>query len=168
MFPMLQTQRLYFQWSLFQQACTAFHSKTKWIPTPIRTRVYQYKQVLHSNQPLFASPMFLLLLPLEQFRIYTRVDTLSQPIQRNRHLPIQTSFQTQIYQHQDSTPLYYPSVLHHTPLWILCILLNTTHQSAQVLKDTVKVQHIQSLITLNRQHYRNCIHHHHHFQFNTK
>lgn len=145
MFPMLETQKLYFQWSLSQQANTAFHSKTKQILAPVRW-------LLHSNQHLFTYPTFLLLLPLDQLRIDTRVYTLSQLIQRKHHLPIQTSFQTQIHRHQGSTHLYYPSVLHHTPWWILHLLVTTIRQSVRAPQDTGKVQHIQSLILLNRLH----------------
>lgn len=167
-FPMLEIQRLYFQWSLSQQASSAFHSKAKQVSKPVRTRVNQYGQVLHFNQHLFLCPMFLLLLPLDQRRIYTQAYTLIQPIQTNHHLLIQTSFQTQIHQHKESAQLYYPSVLHHTPLWILHLLITTIHHSIQAPQYTGKVQQVQSIILLNRLHYQNCIHHHHHFQCHTK
>lgn len=136
MFPMPQTLRLSFQWSLSQQVSTAFQSKTKRTPAPIRTHLNQYRQVPHCNQHLFASPMFLLLLPLDQ------------PIPRNHHLLIQISFQT--WMHQDSTHRHYLLVLHHTALWILHLLLTTRHQSAQLPRYTSKVQHMQSLILQTR------------------
>lgn len=172
-FPMLEIQRLYFQWSLSQQASSAFHSKAKQVSKPVRTRVNQYGQVLHFNQHLLLCPMFLLLLPLDQRWIYTQAYTLIQPIQTNHHLLTQTSFQTQIHQHKESAQLYYPSVLHHTPLWILHLLITTIHHSiqhhsVQAPQYTGKVQQVQSIILLNRLHYQNCIHHHHHFQCHTK
>lgn len=122
MFPMLQTQKLYFHWSLSQQASGSFHSKVMWILTPIKEHV---PTSTHSNQHLFTSPIFLPLQVLDQLQFYTQAYTLSRPIQKNHHLPTQTSFQNQIHQHQDLThqSLCYPSVLHHMPLYVQSLIL---------------------------------------------